>query len=263
MRTEKPGGGGEEGAGDSDGAGDGEAGAAGAGAGTGRGDDKVSVDAKLLELARQQRMNTDARRQVFVALMGADDAEGAMERALRLGLKVCGRPRCVGSVWRSACVVAVFGLLFSLPPFLPPPLLHPGVLCMYVGRRVWWWCFSYLGACLHGWPWCLSCPHACVRVQGSGEREIVRVLIDCCGQVRFKAVCACGCDFPSHTHTPTHLAFPHSLLSLPPSHLTMRSMVVPVALPGGDVQPILRGGGGEAVQLPQPVQVYVPASVLG
>jgi nucleolar MIF4G domain-containing protein 1 len=77
-------------------AGAGAGGGSGAGAGASRADDKVSVDAKLLELARQQRMNTDARRQVFVAIMGADDAEGAMERALRLGLKVC--VRCLQGV---------------------------------------------------------------------------------------------------------------------------------------------------------------------
>lgn len=44
-------------------------------------------DAALLELARAMRMNTPTRRAVFVALMGADDVEGAVDRALRLSLK--------------------------------------------------------------------------------------------------------------------------------------------------------------------------------
>ena len=51
-------------------------------------DAAVTADAKLYELARQQRMNTDARRNVFVALMGADGAEDAIDRLLKLGLKV-------------------------------------------------------------------------------------------------------------------------------------------------------------------------------
>jgi nucleolar MIF4G domain-containing protein 1 len=47
-----------------------------------------SADAALLELARKQRMNTAVKRNVFVALMGADDPESAMDRLLKLGLKV-------------------------------------------------------------------------------------------------------------------------------------------------------------------------------
>jgi nucleolar MIF4G domain-containing protein 1 len=40
----------------------------------------------LLEAARAMRMNTSTRRAVFVALMGAEDADAALERLLRLGL---------------------------------------------------------------------------------------------------------------------------------------------------------------------------------
>lgn len=46
--------------------------------------------ARLLRLAAGQRMNTDARRAVFVALMGAADVVDAHERLLRLPLKVGG-----------------------------------------------------------------------------------------------------------------------------------------------------------------------------
>lgn len=44
--------------------------------------------ARLLGLAAGQRMNTDARRAVFVAVMGAADVVDAFERTLRLPLKV-------------------------------------------------------------------------------------------------------------------------------------------------------------------------------
>jgi nucleolar MIF4G domain-containing protein 1 len=48
-----------------------------------------SADAALLELATKQRMNTVVKKNVFVALMGAEDPEAAMDRLLKLGLKVC------------------------------------------------------------------------------------------------------------------------------------------------------------------------------
>lgn len=41
----------------------------------------------LLELAKQQRMNTDVRRSVFVAIMGSSDCDDALEKVLRLNLK--------------------------------------------------------------------------------------------------------------------------------------------------------------------------------
>jgi nucleolar MIF4G domain-containing protein 1 len=43
---------------------------------------------QLLQLAADQRMNTDARRAVFVAIMGSDDYVEAHEKLLRLPLKV-------------------------------------------------------------------------------------------------------------------------------------------------------------------------------
>lgn len=46
-----------------------------------------SEEAQLLELARKQRMNTAVRRSVFVALMGADSPDSALERLLKLNLK--------------------------------------------------------------------------------------------------------------------------------------------------------------------------------
>ncbi|CAH1395457.1 unnamed protein product [Nezara viridula] len=43
--------------------------------------------AKLLELAKKQRMNTDNRRNLFCILMTAEDYHDAFEKLLRLGLK--------------------------------------------------------------------------------------------------------------------------------------------------------------------------------
>ncbi|RYG56882.1 hypothetical protein EON66_01795 [archaeon] len=45
------------------------------------------ADAKLLALATKMRMNTAVRRSIFIAVMGADNAEAAMDRVLRLNLK--------------------------------------------------------------------------------------------------------------------------------------------------------------------------------
>jgi nucleolar MIF4G domain-containing protein 1 len=44
-------------------------------------------EAKLMRLARAQRMSTDVRRRIFVAVMGSSDCLEAFERLLRLGLK--------------------------------------------------------------------------------------------------------------------------------------------------------------------------------
>ncbi|NP_001038297.3 nucleolar MIF4G domain-containing protein 1 isoform 2 [Danio rerio] len=43
--------------------------------------------AKMLELARKQRMNTDVRRNIFCVLMSSEDFLDAYEKLLRLGLK--------------------------------------------------------------------------------------------------------------------------------------------------------------------------------
>jgi nucleolar MIF4G domain-containing protein 1 len=43
---------------------------------------------ELLQLAAAQRMNTDVRRAVFVAIMGSEDCLDAFEKLLRLPLKV-------------------------------------------------------------------------------------------------------------------------------------------------------------------------------
>uniref|UniRef100_A0A3Q4MWY1 Nucleolar MIF4G domain-containing protein 1 n=1 Tax=Neolamprologus brichardi TaxID=32507 RepID=A0A3Q4MWY1_NEOBR len=45
------------------------------------------VDAKVLELARKQRMNTDVRRNIFCVLMTSEDYLDAFEKLLRMGLK--------------------------------------------------------------------------------------------------------------------------------------------------------------------------------
>ncbi|XP_045451465.1 nucleolar MIF4G domain-containing protein 1 homolog [Melitaea cinxia] len=46
-----------------------------------------SMDQKLLELARQQRMNTDVRRSIFCVIMSAEDYLDAFEKLQHLGLK--------------------------------------------------------------------------------------------------------------------------------------------------------------------------------
>lgn len=44
-------------------------------------------DAKLLEVAKKQRMNTDVRRAIFCIVMGSEDYLDAFEKLVRLGLK--------------------------------------------------------------------------------------------------------------------------------------------------------------------------------
>lgn len=48
---------------------------------------EASKAAALLKLAKKQGMNTDTRRQIFVAVMGAEDYIGAAQRVTQLGLK--------------------------------------------------------------------------------------------------------------------------------------------------------------------------------
>lgn len=49
---------------------------------------------QLLSLANTQRMSTDVRRAIFMAVMGSEDASEAFERLARLGLKV-GAQHCM------------------------------------------------------------------------------------------------------------------------------------------------------------------------
>lgn len=51
------------------------------------GDKNGSEASGLLALAERQRMNTDVRRSVFVAIVGSSDCEDALEKILRLNLK--------------------------------------------------------------------------------------------------------------------------------------------------------------------------------
>ena len=66
-----------------DGGGKSSAGGA-AGVGGGSNDDG---NVELLALAARQRMNTDARRSVFVAIVGSSDCDDALEKILKLNLK--------------------------------------------------------------------------------------------------------------------------------------------------------------------------------
>eukprot|EP01052_Picozoa_sp_SAG31_P026960 SAG31_NODE_2483_length_5627_cov_3.161390_5_plen_110_part_00 len=49
--------------------------------------DDSDEDVDLLHLARKQRMNTDVRKAVFCALMGAEDYSDAFEKLMSLRLK--------------------------------------------------------------------------------------------------------------------------------------------------------------------------------
>lgn len=51
------------------------------------GDKGDEEEVGLMELAARQRMNTDVRRSVFVAIVGSSDCEDALEKILRLNLK--------------------------------------------------------------------------------------------------------------------------------------------------------------------------------
>lgn len=75
-----------------DGAGSGAVAESGSGSSRSRGGgdasgEKESEAVGLLALAARQRMNTDVRRSVFVAIVGSTDCEDALEKILRLNLK--------------------------------------------------------------------------------------------------------------------------------------------------------------------------------
>ena len=57
-------------------------------------------DARLLQLAAGQRMNTDARRAVFLAIMGSEDYAEAFDKLNSLPLKVGQRGLCGGGARR-------------------------------------------------------------------------------------------------------------------------------------------------------------------
>ncbi len=106
--------------------------------------------AQLLSLAAAQRMNTDVRRAVFVAVMGAADVVHAHERLLRLPLKV--------SVWSCRAVLSQ-GWVGALGPVA-----------------------ESAGGCLGAAPEhhvsvCVVCAWL---LQGDQQREVVRVVVDCC-----------------------------------------------------------------------------------
>ena len=67
--------------------GDGASAKTGGGGGDPSGDKDGGEAGGLLALAARQRMNTDVRRSVFVAIVGSSDCEDALEKILRLNLK--------------------------------------------------------------------------------------------------------------------------------------------------------------------------------
>lgn len=60
----------------------------------------VAASAELLRLAAAAHMNTDVQRAVFCCIMGAEDANDAFERLLRLSLKVL---QAVDCAWEPSC----------------------------------------------------------------------------------------------------------------------------------------------------------------
>ena len=51
------------------------------------GSDRIGVAGDLEQLAKEQRMNTDVRRSIFIAIMSSSDSDDAYVRLLKLGLK--------------------------------------------------------------------------------------------------------------------------------------------------------------------------------
>lgn len=80
-------GGAAAGAATGDGTSAGGSGGGGGGGGDANGDKDGGEAGGLLALAARQRMNTDVRRSVFVAIVGSSDCEDALEKILRLNLK--------------------------------------------------------------------------------------------------------------------------------------------------------------------------------
>lgn len=78
------------------------------------GDESGADSAELLELARAMRMNTPTRRAVFCALMGAADAESAVERLLRLSLRGAAEREIVRVLIDCAAQEAAYNVFYAL-----------------------------------------------------------------------------------------------------------------------------------------------------
>lgn len=99
--------------------------------------------AKVLELARKQRMNTDVRRNIFCVIMTSEDYLDAFEKLLRFVVHS----------------LIIFRWLFGLLLFFP--ILTQSVLQVTFTVR-----FLYFR----------------LGLKGQQERDIVHVLLDCCLQ---------------------------------------------------------------------------------
>lgn len=74
--------------------------------------------AELLQLATQQRMNTDVRRTVFCMIMGSEDYVEASERLLRLPLKVLSSLHCIiSSSMQEVCPEIIRPVEIWLPSY--------------------------------------------------------------------------------------------------------------------------------------------------
>ena len=74
----------------------------------------VSVEARLLRLAEGQRMNTEVRRQIFVAIMGADDYIDAHGRLTKLKLKRAQQPELVRVLLECCGQEGIFNRYYAL-----------------------------------------------------------------------------------------------------------------------------------------------------
>ena len=74
----------------------------------------ASKEEKLLSLAQAQRMNTDVRRSIFVAVMGAEDYVDAHERISKLRLKKGQQPEIVRVLFECCGQEGVFNRFYAL-----------------------------------------------------------------------------------------------------------------------------------------------------
>ncbi len=84
---------------------------AGGAGGLGLGQDAGAGGAELLRLAAAQRMSTEARRAVFCVVLGSQDCADALERLLRLPLKVRSQDVCIQKLVCRHAGAATFILL--------------------------------------------------------------------------------------------------------------------------------------------------------
>lgn len=110
-----------------------------------KGDPKgKSAEARLLDLAHSQRMNTEVRRSIFVAMMGSEDYLDAHERLTKLRLKKGQQPEVVRVLLECCGQEGVFNRFYALCALSQTQTAHPRQLG------------SNLESCACNRPHCLS-----------------------------------------------------------------------------------------------------------